>query len=64
MIIALISEAVEMASIARKKGLLALDGLEIKNEFLKRGIQQLVDGREPQFVQRSANRTRVSIRTY
>lgn len=50
--ITLISESVELASIARKKGLLALEGVEIKNEFLKRGIQQLADGREPEFIQR------------
>lgn len=48
----LISETVELASIARKQGLLALDGKEIGNKFLERGIQLLVDGNEPEVVQR------------
>lgn len=52
----LISESVELATIARKKGMLALEGVEVKNEFLKRGIQMLADGQEPGFVQRVLNR--------
>ncbi len=53
---ALIAESVELATIARKKGMLALEGVEINNEFLKRGIQMLADGQEPAFVQRVLNR--------
>ncbi|MDX1657153.1 MAG: flagellar motor protein PomA [Candidatus Competibacteraceae bacterium] len=52
----LITESVELATIARKKGMLALEGVEVKNEFLKRGIQMLADGQEPGFVQRVLNR--------
>ncbi len=52
----LIGEAVELAGIARKKGMLALEGVEISNDFLKRGIQMLADGQEPDFVQRVLNR--------
>ena len=40
----LIAESVEMANVARKQGLLALEGMDIKNEFLARGIQMLTVG--------------------
>jgi chemotaxis protein MotA len=46
----LIDEAVELADVARKSGLLALEGQEIQNEFLSRGIQLCVDGHDPEFV--------------
>jgi len=46
----LISEGVQLANIARKEGVLGLEGQEIDNEFLKRGIQLSVDGHEPEFV--------------
>jgi chemotaxis protein MotA len=48
----LIEEAVELAIVARKKGLLALEGQAITNEFLSKGIQLCVDGRDPEFVGR------------
>jgi chemotaxis protein MotA len=37
---------------ARKSGLLALEGKEIKNEFLGKGIRLCVDGHDPEFVSR------------
>ncbi len=46
----LIEEAVEMANIARKEGLLALEGREISNEFLKNGIGLCIDGHSPEIV--------------
>lgn len=46
----LIREGVELANIARKEGVLGLEGQEIENPFLKRGIQLCVDGHEPEFV--------------
>ncbi|WP_455233915.1 flagellar motor protein PomA [Thiogranum longum] len=46
----LIEEGVELANIARKEGVLGLEGQDIENEFLKRGIQLCVDGHEPDFV--------------
>jgi len=46
----LIEEAVEMANIARKEGLLALEGREISNEFLQRGIGLCIDGHSPEIV--------------
>jgi chemotaxis protein MotA len=48
----LIDEAMELANTARKNGLLALESVEITNEFLKRGIQLCVDGHDPEFVRR------------
>lgn len=46
----LIESAVEMADIARKNGLLALEGQEISNRFLKQGIDLCVDGHDPVLV--------------
>ncbi len=46
----LIEEAVEMATIARKEGLLALEGREISNPFLQRGIGLCIDGHSPEIV--------------
>ncbi|MEE9343654.1 MAG: flagellar motor protein PomA [Gammaproteobacteria bacterium] len=48
----LIEEGVALANIARKEGVLGLEGQEISNEFLQRGISYCVDGHEPEFVQR------------
>lgn len=39
----LIEQIVEMANIARKDGLIALEGQDIKNQFLSKGIGLLVD---------------------
>jgi chemotaxis protein MotA len=49
---ALIEEAVQLADVARKNGLLALEGQEISNDFLKQGITLCVDGHDPALVQR------------
>ena len=46
----LIEEAVEMANIARKEGLLALEGREITNPFLEKGIGLCIDGHSPEIV--------------
>jgi chemotaxis protein MotA len=48
----LIEEAVELADVARKNGLLALEGQEISNEFMARGISLCVDGHDPALVQK------------
>ena len=40
----LIEEALELATVARKSGLLALEGQTINNEFLGKGIRLCVDG--------------------
>lgn len=46
----LINQSVELAGLARKSGLLALESVEISNEFLKKGVQYLVDGLDPEVV--------------
>lgn len=46
----LIDEIVELADIARKGGLLSLEGKEVSNGFLQKGIQLLVDGHDPDVV--------------
>jgi len=46
----MIPEIVKMADVARKGGLLALEGQEVHNEFLKEGIKMLVDGHDGEVV--------------
>ncbi len=48
----LIEDAVTMADVARKNGLLALENQEINNEFLQKGINLCVDGHDPALVQK------------
>ena len=48
----LIEEGVALADVARKNGLLALEGQEISNDFMKKGISLCVDGHDPALVQR------------
>jgi len=45
-----IEEVVELADAARKGGLLSLEGKEVSNEFMSKGIQLLVDGHDPDVV--------------
>ena len=46
----LIEEVVSLADEARKGGLLALEGKEVSNQFLNKGIQLLVDGHDADVV--------------
>ena len=46
----LIDEIVALADAARKGGLLSLEGREVGNNFLQKGIQLLVDGHDPDVV--------------
>lgn len=46
----IIALVVELADAARKGGLLSLEGKEIKNEFLARGISLLIDGHDEEVV--------------
>lgn len=46
----LIDEIVELADLARKGGLLSLEGKEVSSDFLSKGIQLLVDGHDPDVV--------------
>ena len=48
----LIEDAVQLADVARKNGLLALEGQEISNDFMKKGINLCVDGHDPALVQK------------
>ena len=48
----LIEEAVVLADVARKNGLLALEGQQISNEFMEKGIGLCVDGHDPSRVQK------------
>lgn len=47
---AFIEEACSIADAARKGGLLSLEEIEIKNDFMKKGVQLLIDGHEPDVV--------------
>ena len=46
-----IEEAVELAKVARKDGMLALEGKEITHPFLQKGINLCIDGHPPEVVQ-------------
>ena len=48
----LIEEAVRLSDVARKNGLLALEGEAVENEFLKKGISLCVDGHDPDLVKK------------
>ncbi len=52
----LIVEVVDIADTARKGGLLALEGKEVSNDFLQRGISLLVDGHDPDVVKAMLNK--------
>ncbi len=48
----IIEQSIELANVARKEGLLGLESVEIENEFLRDGIQLVVDGNDPALVQK------------
>ncbi|MBK1653681.1 flagellar motor protein PomA [Allochromatium vinosum] len=48
----LIEEAVGLANIARREGLLALEGKQISHPFLQTGISLCIDGHPPEVVQK------------
>ncbi|MFN4262112.1 MAG: MotA/TolQ/ExbB proton channel family protein [Thioalkalivibrionaceae bacterium] len=47
----IIKTANEMAQVARKNGVMALDGFEVDDPFFKRAAQLVADGNKPEFVQ-------------
>lgn len=49
---ALIEQTVELAQVARKEGLLALENFEVANPFFRQGIQLIADGHEPELVKK------------
>ncbi len=52
----LITQAGELANIARKEGMMALESQEIDNPFLNKGIQLCVDGHPPDLVRKMLNK--------
>ena len=54
----LIEEIVTLADMARKGGLLSLEGKEVGNKFLEKGIQLLVDGHDPDVVRAMMSKDR------
>ncbi|MHA7815411.1 MAG: flagellar motor protein PomA [Pseudohaliea sp.] len=46
----IVQKIIELATIARKDGLLALENVEIENEFLQHGVQMVSDGHAPDVV--------------
>jgi chemotaxis protein MotA len=46
----LIDESVELSNVARKEGILALEGRDISNSFLEKGIGLCIDGHAPEVV--------------
>ncbi|MEY6431930.1 flagellar motor protein PomA [Thioalkalicoccus limnaeus] len=48
----LIAKSVELATIARKEGLLGLEQIEVSNAFLRKGVQLVVDGHDAELVER------------
>ncbi len=54
----LIDEIVELADMARKGGLLSLEGKEVSSDFLQKGIQLLVDGHDPMVVKQLLSKDR------
>jgi chemotaxis protein MotA len=54
----LIQEIAELSQKARKQGLIGLDGVEIGNDFLKKGVQLCVDGLTFEFIKDALSRDR------
>ncbi|MEM1187760.1 MAG: flagellar motor protein PomA [Pseudomonadota bacterium] len=52
----LIEKIVELANVARKEGMLALENQEIENEFLDEGIKMLIDGNSKEVVDTVLNK--------
>ena len=49
----IISDLVDLAEVARRDGILALEGMieEMRDEFMVRGVQMAVDGTDPEIIQ-------------
>ncbi len=48
----IIKQAVELAGVVRREGLLALENQKVDNEFFAKGLRLCVDGLEPEFVRK------------
>jgi chemotaxis protein MotA len=56
----LIEQIVELATIARKDGMIALEGQEIDNPFMSKAVSMLVDGTDPVIIKSSLDRELIS----
>lgn len=54
----LIEEVAHLARVARKDGLISLDGAEMRSDLLKKGVQLCVDGLSYDFIRDSLTRER------
>lgn len=54
-----IDELVEVAQIARKQGVLGLEGRDVSSPFLAQGIQMLVDGQDANTIKQLLNKERL-----
>ena len=54
----MIDEITMLANVVRKNGPLGLEGVEIKDEFLNKGIQYVADGYDPAFILETLERER------
>ena len=52
----LITQLVEFATIARKDGMIALEGQEISHPFMRKAVAMLVDGAEEDMIKKSLRR--------
>lgn len=52
----LIKQLVNLGTIARKDGMIALEGEQIKNPFLAKAVAMLVDGTDPALIKKSLER--------
>jgi chemotaxis protein MotA len=59
---ALIMQLVELATIARKDGMIALEGQDIPNKFMAKGISMLVDGSDGEFIKKSLGKDIASMK--
>ena len=48
----LITQIVELANIARKDGMIALEGQDIANAFLAKAVSMLADGTDGEIIKR------------
>ncbi len=60
---ALIEQLVNLGTIARKDGMIALEGQDIPNPFLAKGVRMLVDGNDPALIKSTLEREMAMIRS-
>lgn len=58
----LVHKLVELATIARKDGMIALEGQDISNSFMAKGISMLVDGSDPDMIKKSLDKDIASMK--